>query len=217
MENQRNTKMLLYQKPRSSSTKTTWISVCRGHSSRMTVTLQIRSGEWQSAHLPVVAQGVFLFRRRQFLGADLRLMRLMASSMEPLTILFRPMTKRTFLGPKIEAATRLPLPSMFTRRPSAVRAFALSRKRSAVSWRRMISIFSEGESEGSPWRRMVFPAAARSSRTPRALMVSEPPKPTEEASAASWRTTAAALAVVRQRWGVKPRFWRAEATSEREI
>ena len=41
--------------------------------------------------------------------------------------LFKPMTKMTFFGPHVMAATRFPLPSMFTMTPSSEMALALDR------------------------------------------------------------------------------------------
>ena len=50
-----------------------------------------------------------------------------------------------YRGPKAIAATRLPMPSRFTRRPSAVRALVPVTKRSQRSARRRFSIFSSFE------------------------------------------------------------------------
>jgi len=49
-----------------------------------------------------------------------------------------PATTIAFLGPKVMALTRFPLPSVFTSCPSRVMALLLARKTSQVCWARRI-------------------------------------------------------------------------------
>ena len=54
-----------------------------------TIWLQMQSGDWQFPHVPVIAQGVFLFNRSAFMGAAVFRARLCPSSTEA-TTLFMP-------------------------------------------------------------------------------------------------------------------------------
>src|SRR5512146_2619541 len=103
------------QSPMSSLTTRTRKSVRRGLRSMMVVMRQIRSGELQSQQKPVLAHGVSYLRRLALGGEAHSLTRLIASSTVPSTILFRPATTITFLGPKNIEAARLPVASIFTR------------------------------------------------------------------------------------------------------
>ena len=74
---------------------------------------------------------------------------LLSASSISFTILLTPQTRMTFLGPKIIAATRLPVPSMLKSFPSSVTALLLLRKTSARRTSRRILNPSSKESPGA--------------------------------------------------------------------
>jgi len=164
----------------------------------MTVTRQMRSGESQSEQTPVLAQGVFLFRRMVLPGAATSLTRRRASATPPSTILLRPATRTILPGPKMEAATRLPTPSTLTISPDAVTALTPQMNTSHVCWRRMTAVFASGGTSGAEWSRISAPPAANRSRTPSSATEREPPKPTDFAPAPSSTRASAASAAVAQ-------------------
>ena len=90
----------------------------------------MQSAELQLWHVPSIEHGVFRENRAVFVGAAVDLALLSAASASWHTLLM-PMTKMTFFGPKVIAATRFPFPSIFTMTPSSLIALALERKKSA--------------------------------------------------------------------------------------
>ena len=97
----------------------------------VTIWAQQQSGLVQLPHWPVTAQGVLTSKRWTLAGAAMWRARAMALLRSPAT-LFMPATTMTCRGPKHRAATRLPMPSMFTSWPSSEMALLLMRKVSQV-------------------------------------------------------------------------------------
>ena len=78
---------------------------------------------WQ---VPSAWQGVLMSKRAAVMGEAVLRARCRAAVTSCAT-LFSPITKITFLGPQVMAATRLPLPSILTMTPSSLMALALDR------------------------------------------------------------------------------------------
>jgi hypothetical protein len=167
----------LVQYPRFSPTRTTVKSVRIGLLLIMVVTLQIRSGDRQSMHTPVVSHGVLRCKRLAFIGDATLLTRSRAPS-RSLTILFTPATTITLLGPKIIAATRFPTPSTLTSWPVYVMALLLVRKTSAVSCCLRIAVLASWDNPCCQCCATSFPRWSRAFKSTSSRTVSDPPTPT---------------------------------------
>ena len=121
--------------------RTTLILPAGLHKRVRTMYEQILSVLLQSAQVPVVLQGVRMSKRCALTGAAVLRAREVASS-AVFTTLFMPHATMTLFGPKVIAATRLPIPSTLTISPSSEIAFAPVKYVSHKRALRVISIFS---------------------------------------------------------------------------
>ena len=100
------------------------------------------------------------------------------ASVTVFSILFTPATRMTFSGPKVMAATRLPVPSMLTSQPSREMPLIPAMKLSASSPLRIICLFSAGSVTTSRSMSSMSVLALTASMSPIWTAVTEPPHAT---------------------------------------